>query len=49
MLNPHHQNININISYNLGGEKQSKPLPQGKKITKNNKPNLNPNPNNCDI
>ena len=47
MQNPQ-QNININISYNLGADKPPKVLP-AKKINKNTKTHVNPNPNNCDI
>lgn len=47
MQNPQ-QNININISYNLGADKPPKVLP-AKKINKNTKTQVNPNPNNCDI
>ena len=46
MLNPH-QNININISYNLASQKAPKPLP-AKKINKTHKVSLNP-PSACDI
>jgi hypothetical protein len=48
LMNPH-QNININISYNVGSDKVSRPLP-AKKITKVHKPTstLSPNPN-CDL
>jgi hypothetical protein len=47
MLNPH-QNININISYNLGNEKQPKPLP-AKKISKAIKPHFTQSNPHCDI
>lgn len=46
MLNPH-QNININISYNLTHAKTAKPVP-AKKITKIQKPITLPS-NHCDI
>jgi glutamate synthase domain-containing protein 2 len=47
MFNPH-QNININISYNLGSDKIPKQLP-AKKIVKTQKAQItNPN-HNCDI
>jgi hypothetical protein len=46
MINPH-QNININISYNLTHAKTHKPPPL-KKTHKNNKPLLVPAPH-CDI
>ena len=47
MLNPQ-QNININISYNLGPDKTPKSLP-AKKINKNNKTHIHTNPNHYDI
>lgn len=46
MLNPH-QNININISYNLGADKAPKTLP-AKRINKHHKVHANPD-SNCDI
>lgn len=47
-MNPH-QNININISYNLGSDKNPRPLP-AKKIIKSQKPSSNhPTNPNCDI
>lgn len=46
MYNPH-QNININISYNLGNDKTPKVLP-AKKINKHSKVHTNPD-NTCDI
>jgi len=47
-MNPH-QNININISYNLGHDKASRPLP-AKKIVKSHKPtSTHPANHNCDI
>lgn len=47
MFNPQ-QNININISYNLGNEKPSKSI-TGKKNTKNQKANYSHSAANCDI
>lgn len=47
MLNPH-QNININISYNLGPDKQSRPLP-AKKINKQLKTQNHSSHNGYDI
>lgn len=47
MLNPH-QNININISYNLGQDKPSRPMP-AKKINKHIKTQYNSTQNHCDI
>ena len=46
MLNPH-QNININISYNLAADKIAKALP-AKKISKFQKTHNNPSQH-CDI
>lgn len=47
MLNPH-QNININISYNLATDKPQKPLP-AKKVQKHIKTQPPPNTNPPDI